>query len=46
MGTEPDDGTPVSLRVEVSGRLHGGGDLVVRRPRRNLDQWMRPGEAT
>jgi hypothetical protein len=43
----PSDGaTPVFLRVEVSGRLHGGGDLVVRRPRRNFDEWVRPGRAT
>jgi hypothetical protein len=41
-----DDATPVFLRIEVSGRLHGGGDLVVRRPRRNFDQWTRPDRAT
>ncbi|WP_345630639.1 hypothetical protein [Rugosimonospora acidiphila] len=43
---QSDGATPTFLRVEVSGRLHGGGDLVVRRPRRNFDQWMRPNRAS
>jgi hypothetical protein len=46
MRAHSDGTTPVFLRVEVSGRLHGGGDLVVRRPKRNFDQWTRPDRAT
>ena len=43
----PFDGvTPVFLRVEVTGRLRVGGDLVIRGPRRNFDQWTRPDNAT
>lgn len=42
----PADTTPTFLRVELSGRLHGGGDLVVRRPKRNFDQWTRPDRAS
>jgi hypothetical protein len=46
MRAQSDGTTPVLLRIEISGRLHGGGDLVVRRPRRNFDQWTRPDRAT
>jgi hypothetical protein len=38
--------TPVFLRVEVSGRLRAGADLVVRRPKPNFDQRTRPDRAT
>jgi hypothetical protein len=41
-----DGNVPVFLRVEVTGRLTGGGDLVVKRPKRNFDQRTRPGRAT
>ncbi|WP_412734621.1 DUF1707 domain-containing protein [Krasilnikovia sp. MM14-A1259] len=44
--TQDDGTTPVFLRVEVSGRLRGGGDLIVRSPKRNFDQRMRPDRAT
>jgi hypothetical protein len=40
------DTAPAHLTIRITGRLHGGGDLVVRPPRRNLDQWLRPGRAT
>jgi hypothetical protein len=42
----PDATTPVTLRVEVSGRLRAGADLIVRHPRPNFDQRTRPGRAT
>ncbi|GAA3289524.1 hypothetical protein Dvina_22595 [Dactylosporangium vinaceum] len=44
--TKPDPSTPARLTVRVTGRLHAGGDLVVRAPKRSLDQWLRPGRAT
>jgi len=35
-----DKHTPVILRVELSGRVHGG-NVVVRLPRRTFGQWLR-----
>jgi len=38
--------TPVFLRVEVSGRLRAGADLVVRSRKPNFDQRTRPDRAS
>jgi hypothetical protein len=38
--------TPVFLRVEIAGRLRGGGDLIVKSPKPNFDQRRRPDRAT
>jgi hypothetical protein len=38
--------TPVALRVEVTGRLRAGGDLIVKAPKRNFDQRTRPDRAS
>ncbi|MCC9310552.1 DUF1707 domain-containing protein [Kitasatospora sp. RB6PN24] len=38
---KPGPHEPVELRVNLTGRIRGGGDVVVRYPRRTLGQWMR-----